>query len=246
MASAPTDQVSGRATQARALSPNGPMQYRLREGLHWCQCAGRVVFLDLLEDRYSCLSQGATGAFLRLAGGDRRPDESARLRPLILRGMLIEDRSAKALEQPARIPPASGDLVHEPYPPLTVPDLVRAVTAQLCFSLLVKTRPLAKIVQRLERPNRSGGPRDPAACRRIGQIVSAFAAVSEFLPPADRCLVRALALHGLCRRHGIRPSLLFGVRMNPFRAHCWVQLGGKVLIGDFEQVRLFAPIAAFG
>jgi hypothetical protein len=44
----------------------------------------------------------------------------------------------------------------------------------------------------------------------------------------------------------MNPSLVFGVRMNPFRAHCWVQLGGQVLIGDFEQVRLFTPIAAFG
>jgi len=47
-------------------------------------------------------------------------------------------------------------------------------------------------------------------------------------------------------RSGIYPRLVFGVRANPFRAHAWVQLEDKVLIGDYEQVRLFTPIAALG
>ena len=246
LASATTDEVSARAGPARAPSSPELMPYRLREGLHWCQCAGRIVFLDLLEDRYSCLSQGATEAFLRLGKGQSRPEDSERLRSLIARRMLIETPGAIPWDRPARIAPVSGDLVHEPYPKPSLPDLIQAVTGQLGWSLLVRTRQLATIVRRLERRARRRSPSTQAASRRIAQLTSAFAAVSAFLPAEDRCLVRALALHALCCRHGIRPSLVFGVRMNPFRAHCWAQLGGKVLIGDFEQVRLFTPIAAFG
>jgi hypothetical protein len=34
------------------------------------------------------------------------------------------------------------------------------------------------------------------------------------------------------------------VRTNPFAAHAWVQIDEEVLVGDFEQVRLFTPILA--
>jgi hypothetical protein len=220
------------------------VKYRLREGLHWCQCAGRIVFLDLLEDRYSCLSQGASAAFLALASGRGGPEEGERLRSLILRGLLLEDRAEGSLDRPVRLPPVSGDFVHEPYPRPSGQDLLRAVTCQIGWGLLVRARPLATIVAQLEgRPRHRSS--DPAAIGRIERAISAFAAVSGLFPPQDRCLVRALALHAACRRNGLRPSLVFAVRMNPFRAHCWVQLGTKVLIGDFEQARLFTPIAAF-
>jgi hypothetical protein len=29
---------------------------------------------------------------------------------------------------------------------------------------------------------------------------------------------------------------------HPFAAHCWVQLGDAVLIGGYEQARLYTPI----
>ena len=220
------------------------MPYRLRDRLHWCQCAGRIVFLDLLEDRYSCLVPDATAAFLRLAGGQAGPDDVRRLRPLILRGMLVEDRTAKPLKG-AAIPLASGDFANEPYPPPSLAGLLQAVTEQVRWGFLLRARPLAWIVNR-PRPTGTPWPAGQDGSLWVGKIISAFAAVSAFLPSEDRCLVRALAFNALCRRRGMNPSLVFGVRMNPFRAHCWVQLGGQVLIGDFEQVRLFTPIAAFG
>lgn len=220
------------------------MHYRLREGLHWCECAGRIVFLDLVEDRYSCLPPHSTGTFLRLAGGQGSCDQPEWLRALIVRGMMVETRTASRWDSPVRVAPLSGDFVHEPYPAPSLVGLVQAATRQLGWGLLVRTRPLADIVKRLESQARPAGPAGRSAEERIGQIISAFAAVSGVLPAENRCLVRALALHSLCCGLGIGPALVFGVRMNPFRAHCWVQLGGKVLVGDFEQARLFTPIAA--
>jgi hypothetical protein len=221
------------------------MPYRLRDSLFWCQCAGRIVFLDLVEDRYSCLAPDATAAFLRLAAGKAEPGESVHLRPLIARGMLVEDRTGSLVHSAADIPLTSADFASEPFPRSSLAGLAQAVTEQLRWSLLLRTRPLASVVWRARRNSRGPGAAGEGASLRVCKIISAFAAVSGVLPSEDRCLVRALAFDALCRRIGISPSLVFGVRMNPFRAHCWVQLAGKVLIGDFEQVRLFTPIAAF-
>lgn len=71
-------------------------------------------------------------------------------------------------------------------------------------------------------------------------------AVSLVLRAADRCLVRALAVHSICRRHAIPAKLVLGVRMNPFGAHSWVQYNRAVLVGDVEQVRLYTPILVVG
>jgi hypothetical protein len=46
----------------------------------------------------------------------------------------------------------------------------------------------------------------------------------------------------LCHAHRLYPSLVLGVRINPFAAHAWVQIGDRVLVGDYDQVRLFTPI----
>lgn len=61
---------------------------------------------------------------------------------------------------------------------------------------------------------------DAGLDERLRDIVAASMAVSLIFRSKDRCLVRALAVYRACRRSGIHPKLVFGVRMNPFTAHC--------------------------
>ena len=76
----------------------------------------------------------------------------------------------------------------------------------------------------------------------LGAIVTAANAVALLTRVHNRCLVRALAVHAMCKKRGIRPKLVFGVIAHPFAAHCWVQLDSAVLVGGFEQARLHTPI----
>ena len=221
------------------------MAYRVREGLHWCECSGRIVFLDFLEDRYSCLPQGAGEAFLRVASGEIHAGGVGELRLLVEAGLLVDDPGAAAIAACAQIPAAIEDHVAE-HGPSAAADLLAVIAAQLRWGLFLKLRPLAELVKNLERPSRVRGVSAGGADRLIRRLVSAFASASFVMPAADRCLVRALAFQAMCVRRGIRPQLVFGVRLNPFHAHCWVQLDRRVLIGDFEQVRLFTPIAVVG
>jgi len=219
------------------------MAYRVREGLHWCRCSGRILFLDLVEDRYSCLPRTLDSAFLRLSSGATDAADLAALRPLAAAGLLVEDRAPPA--PPVTIPPAIGDHCAEPGLSAAA-DVIAAIASQLRWALVLRLRPLGQIARSLER---CAGRFEAPACdpdHVIGRFASAFAAASLLLPVHDRCLVRALAFRSLCVRRGVRPQLVFGVRLNPFHAHCWVQLDRRVLIGDFEQVRLFTPIAVVG
>lgn len=221
------------------------MTFRLRDNLYWCLCGGRVIFLDVKADRYFCLPFGPEAAFARLAAGDVEPGDAERLRALIARGLLIEDPASRGLRPPSPLEPATGDLLQEPYPPPRIRDLLGALAFETRAAWLLRTRPFLQVVKGVER--RGTQCRSPHACdKRLRRIASASATISLLLRAADRCLVRALAVHATCCRHGIRPRLVLGVRVNPFGAHCWVQLDQTVLVGDFEQVRLFTPIVAFG
>lgn len=221
------------------------MRFRLRDNLHWCISAGRVIFLDVEADRYFCLPTHAEAAFIRLASGDIDPKAAEDLHPLVRRGLLIEDQLSSGLRPAQSVEPASGDLPLEPYWKPNAFELARAFASEIAIGWHLRRRSFAQVVNGIvANPANGTEPRELDATLR--GIVSASAAVSLVLRAADRCLVRAIAAHAVCRRRGINPKLVFGVRINPFGAHCWVQLGSTVLIGEFEQVRLYTPIMVLG
>src|SRR3546814_2824721 len=62
----------------------------------------------------------------------------------------------------------------------------------------------------------------------------------------DRCLQRSIALQHLLARNGFESSLVFGVRLNPFHAHCWLQNGDLILNDTLEVVGPFKALRAVG
>ncbi|WP_288991071.1 lasso peptide biosynthesis B2 protein [uncultured Sphingopyxis sp.] len=90
--------------------------------------------------------------------------------------------------------------------------------------------------------------RDKLLLDRSGQeselraLGTAFARARTFVPIAPRCLVDSLALYRMALRRSLAPTLVFGVRTNPFAAHCWLQSGACVLTGTAEEARNYQPI----
>jgi len=56
------------------------------------------------------------------------------------------------------------------------------------------------------------------------------------------CLYDSLALMLYLAYFSVFPNWVFGVRSNPFMAHCWVQYGRTVLNGTDEEARSYTPI----
>ena len=85
--------------------------------------------------------------------------------------------------------------------------------------------------------------RDPVFDKdRARAVADAFRAAATVLRAEDQCLPRAIAARWMCDRYKLDAALVFGVRLDPFAAHSWVQVGDAVIVGDLEQVRLFTPI----
>ncbi|MFN3945632.1 MAG: lasso peptide biosynthesis B2 protein [Allosphingosinicella sp.] len=204
---------------------------------------GRVVFLDLLRDRYFCLPFKTEAAFLRLRAGEGQPGDFALLRPLVDRELLVKGK--ESAEAGFQLPPPTADFLAPPFPPAPMLDVLRALRIELGAAWLLRRRSFLEAIERARRPLRNA-PQSAASPERLRSIISASAAAGLVLRTADRCLPRALAVHSLARRSGIRSRLVIGVRMNPFAAHCWAQLDERVLVGDHEQARLFTPILVAG
>ena len=216
------------------------MQLRLRDDLHWCLCGGRIIFLDLEADRYFCLSRSAGHAFLELAEAEGQVAAAAPLQSLIARGLLIESVGA-IFSRPPRPPAPVSDLLDQHSPRASFRDRAAAFADEARAAWLLRRHPLRDVV-RMARRRALGAV--PSGCDATLRRIAASFAASVFLPAADRCLVRAFALHAACARRSIRTTILFGVRADPFAAHCWVQHEDQVLIGDYEQARLFTPVLA--
>lgn len=209
----------------------------LRPGLSWCLCAEQVVFLDLARDRYFCLPEALGDDFRRWTSGEALGH--AEQEAFIAAGLLEPGEGEPVA--PTSYQSALRDLATERKNVANPGDILAAVIGQMRARRWLRHQPINDIAASLaqHRVNRQGKPNDKT---RLHKIARAFLISAALARAADQCLPRAIAAYRLCLQHGIGASLIFGVRLHPFAAHSWVQVGDAVVVGDLEQVRLYAPI----
>lgn len=211
------------------------MGYRLRDGVRFCICSERAVFLDLPADRYFCLPESIDQAFGRWRDG--QADAQSSLDRLIELGVLVEAEAPPAAAHPAHIPRPARDLNGETSTNLFW--ILWAASEQLLARRRLRRSPFGALMLALE----GLASRSPGVERRAhARIAAAFAGSRLLLHSHDNCLSHSLAFHRACRRLRIDASLVIGVRLDPFSAHCWVQCADLVLNDSVERVRHYTPI----
>lgn len=218
------------------------MSFQLREGLSYCRCGDRIILLDLESDRYFGLGHALERAFINWTDHPDAEDCLSDLRPLLDQGLLIRANS----DARSRSALAAGAITRDVVACASIRqrDVVEALATEFFVRFWLRSRPLASVVERLKRAARQTRKGDADTGRSVGMIAAAFERSALLMGSSDRCLSRALAAMIICRRREIDATLVFGVRINPFGAHCWVQHRSMVLVGGYEQARLFTPILA--
>lgn len=74
------------------------------------------------------------------------------------------------------------------------------------------------------------------------QIARGYAARRRWVPLERRCVPDSLALVRCLWRRGVDADVFFGVRLDPFAAHAWVQTDTIVLSDPLDSVAEFVPI----
>lgn len=219
-------------------------RYVLAHQLSYCQVGSRLVFLDVSRDRYFRLGGELETAFLAyLSGGT--PDETC-VQQLIQRGVLAEELGSAIERQP--LPPLPSESAMEMAGMAT-----RTGPAELIevFLLVVHTRIRLRMT-RLEGILDVYVRHDEGGCIPAGESIesrdrlllasAAFHRARLFVPVKMRCLVDSIALTRFLRRRRFRTALVFGVALDPFSAHCWVQADNTVLNDTVGNVRCHTAI----
>lgn len=201
----------------------------LKAGVHAAVIDTALVILDLEADNYFCLPNSGETIVPRSDGGAQ-----------VLAGAARDTLEAAGLLQ-AEAPPLVRTLPAKPSQTVIYERAVvtwRDIQAGLAASLDVgKIKPGSGIVAYLSAsPLRRTGERDVLRAAR------AFWRLQPWLPIEGECLVRSALLVRALRRQGIEAEWVFGVRLFPFMAHCWVQAGDTCLNDDVERLSTYQPL----
>lgn len=222
-------------------------QLALHRDLSYCQVDGHLVFLDIQNDRYFRLSAPLESALVACLHGAAAPHSS--VRRLIQLKVLSEssiDFSPPALlseETPSYSPVEDSSLSHRP----NVNELLGTFAAVFRTHRKLKARGLKRTLEdmaslRAARSRQSSHLSLGDA--HLLKAADAFRRARLYVPIDTCCLLDSVAMITFLAMRRLHANLVFGVAIDPFSAHCWVQHGDSVLNDALGHVLAFTPIRA--
>jgi hypothetical protein len=217
------------------------MAWKLAAGTGFCEVGGELVFLDLARDKYMALRGEDRSAFDRLRCGE--PNDSDAMTRLIGTGFLARTTGPTPIEA-TRVELPELDLTSRQEPRFSPVMGISAAWALRWARRAMRPERIAATIERLRiRKSRIGVP---GADDAVAAVAASYAASRWINPMPQRCLVDALALDRILLSRGLAATMVFGVRLQPFAAHCWLQSPGLVLTGTAAEARGFTPILGVG
>jgi hypothetical protein len=238
-------------------------KYALAKHAFVCLSDDHVMILDVRCDRYRALSMRAAGRLGALVegwpvkhpgaeGNTDAEDAASRAlaEDLVAKGVLAADPALGKDATPVNIPRVVADLTSGgalPETAIGVGVLWAFIVESLVAAQWMKRHSFEQLLQKVQRRSTSATsvwtPAQADACRRL---VHLFGRLRPWLfASRDACLFESLVLLRFLARHGIAANWVFGVRMKPWGAHCWLQHADVVLSDTsdaVETVNLFTPI----
>jgi hypothetical protein len=235
-------------------------RWQLNRNAFLCRSHRHFVVLDLVNDKYLCVSDQLLETlreqandtlrleFFDLSSAIAAPDISKSIRDLVDRGILVTDSTiGKEIEPVVAAPPVTSTLAdppadRTPFWLLRVPPFVRAcrrAAIDLAHNPLYRTVQGVKALRQHQRVGRRTW--DPVKTRAL---IGDFAALRRIFPRSYLCLFDSLALIYFLAAHGQFPTWVFGVDAEPFTAHCWLQEGRILLNDTLANVGPYTPIMA--
>ncbi len=215
---------------------------------HVCEIGRTAVFLDVRGDRYirltqmqsDWLSQITDPALPPEAGGDASRF-GARLVDLGL--LQAVDTTVKPFAPLRRPAPHSSVYDLEPRHAASGSDIRHMILALMACWYVVRRRKLGSAIDAARRWSGALPEDSPPAPQEAMAKAQAFHALSPyFFTSRDKCLFRSLALARFLAFSGVRCDWVFGIRLSPFEAHCWLEHDGIALNEHTDKTQEFCPV----
>lgn len=234
-ASRTSDARQGARRPGASPSAEAMIHLRIPEHLGLCEIDGRFLLLDLRRDRYFELDSGSAEALRHWREGIGQNPAHPRLSLLAKRGLLVRSDSPDLSGWYERATPRRSLLDWKGRAGRCWP-----LVPEVAWCLWTARRRLRRGLETAVALLRES--KADAAGKEAGDQPARFAAARRLVPLAPNCLTDSLALAAYLARRGIDFELVFGVKRDPFAAHCWVETGGAVANDAADSVATFTPI----
>lgn len=225
-------------------------EYFLAPHVHFCCRGDAFVFLDLRQDDYTLVNGNAATALQQLLQGqldNSRPELAAALKELLDGGLLTTDRRAGKNIRSTRTELALEPLLDsEAQSPtsLRISHLYRFVVACTTASARLRWGRIEDTVKAVERRKARRSSHTQVDLNKARELTSAFRTLRALFPRNYLCLYDSLALLEFLARFDVHPTWVFGIKLEPWAAHCWVQHGQFVFNEGVEEAAAYTPIMA--
>jgi hypothetical protein len=204
----------------------------LADGVSFCVIDESAIFFDLHRDRYSAARACGLSA-------EASPVQAA----LIDRGLLEGSGRPGGSFMPLSAPLPKQDLALQSGHASLVGS-IRAAWHMVVSARRIRRHGLARTVLRLRSSDPVAGSH-PFAAIDYSAVLSSFVWIDRLFDQNRVCLTRSLAMREMLWRHALPSTLVIGVKLSPFAAHAWLQVGGVILNDRLERIHHYHPIAIF-
>lgn len=201
---------------------------------------GQRIFLDVVRDRYFALGAEANAALDRARMAGPASLEQPDIARLLGTGLFSMGPAARPLIAAHIDVPGLGlqaQITSDRPRPFDVIEITWLL-ARMRRGL--EARAIKSILARLA--HRRHAIAAPAGPDRTARLASRFLKSRALAPIAPVCLQDSLALGFWLARRSACPNIVFGARLEPFAAHCWVQTDSAILNDAPDRVSQFAPV----
>ncbi|MGH8195877.1 MAG: lasso peptide biosynthesis B2 protein [Woeseiaceae bacterium] len=237
------------------------LPYQLAQNVFFCFSGSHLVFLDLPRNKYFCLNAHNTRLATHLFPGladrndnssgpdsiDIRKEAQRVAAALVERGLLTQGDTKCGEAQPLRIQTVRRVAVCERMgrePAVRIGHLTTFFHASLKASWKLRWYSMLRTVRSIVAQKDRRIEPHSVNQQVLSDLVRIFHRLRPFYGRKYLCLYDSLALLQFLAAYRLFPQWVFGVKAEPFGAHCWVQEGDCVLNDAVEFVREYTPIMA--
>lgn len=198
---------------------------------------GEPVFMDTRTDSYFALAPDQLDELMATLDGGG----PISCNPRLAEALDIDGEPAELVR--AECPPPARSLIDEPAPAQWPgpANLFRTVRTVIWARSRLRRGPIEMVLEDvLTTSARATG--QTACGTRPSALARRFLSARRLVPVKGNCLVDSLALLRLLGPTGHAAMLVFGVKLHPFAAHCWVQSDDLVLNDRLDNVAAFSPV----
>jgi len=217
------------------------MAYTLAPHISFGFVGADAVVLDMAADRYLRLGKAESDVLRALIEEERASPVSTALDRLCRSGMIIGGSGPIA---PVVAAPILSSVVETTASSRAAfqPRLIEILTDRMMAARWMDVAGLSRTMAHWRALRSRQGPFDRATPSSLTDLVRGFHRGMRYYPAKRRCVQDSLALMTCLWRRHLDAELYFGVRLDPFAAHCWVQSGDLLLTDPAASVAEFSPV----